>query len=307
MLSKVVSRLKRQFRRTDARHSQPPELHRWSDFMSPFPHVEPGGYTKYYQTHGSIVDAVPPAAPLGPTEPTAPPPVVLAAGTSPRHEQRRTKPKPVAPPIRMPDQPSTSVSSETSFLSLPVSLSAPGLDSPSISASTTSSVQHQPVAVKQSLMVIPEESMSSIKSGKRRRGSSHLKNASDGSGTPLRRRKRRMLRMSSVERDILPNAPFLISFSSSHISAEKNMADNVSSNASSVSHGSEHSHTSSDGRLDSPTTPATPMSNLAENIPSSEVRVLREKDWGLAAKSTCLERPESRSSFCTARSEFSDG
>ncbi|KAG5651207.1 hypothetical protein H0H81_009474 [Sphagnurus paluster] len=66
MLASVVSRVRRELRRQKSRHQQtqvPPDLRRWSDFMHPFPEVQPGGYRRYYEAHGMPVPAPMPADP----------------------------------------------------------------------------------------------------------------------------------------------------------------------------------------------------------------------------------------------------
>lgn len=222
MLSQVVSRVRRHFRRSQSRSQQPPDLRRWSDFMNPFPPVSPGGYRRYYEKHG-----IP--------EPKA-------------------APTPASSPIEGPPSPSASSSA------LP-----PTIPFPSGQKRTRT----------RTLSTIPESIANSTV------GTPGVRVHNLSNTSSLRRRRRRLLRTPSVERDF----PVKASIFPSHES------DYISSNESSLSH-SSHS--------DSIDTPATTVEGVDEDDPP----LLREE--ACLTPDDPYERSESRSSYCTARSDFSD-
>jgi hypothetical protein len=227
MLSQVVSRVRRHFRRSQDRHQQPPDLRRWSDFMNPFPQVSPGGYRRYYEKHG-----IP--------EP---------------------KPTPTPTPVSSPIEPSPSPSASTSTLTPTVPFPSP-------------SSGHKRTRTR-TLSTIPESIMNSTT------GSPKVRVHSLSNTSSLRRRRRRLLRTPSVERDFPIG---ILTFPSLE-------SDYVSSNESSLSH-SSHS--------DSIDTPPTTVDGIDEDDPSflvEEVCVSPDDPY---------DRPDSRSSYCTARSDFSD-
>lgn len=282
MLSKVVSRLKRRFRRRDARNSQPPELRRWSDFLSPFPHVELGGYTRYYRTRGLLADRSRTVASPDPTESkqlTSALPS-LPHSVSQRRLRKRVKPKAITPPTRKSGQLSAAPS--------PASSPSPAIPSPGIEATISSStascsLHHQKSA--STLVVIPEEPVAPVKTGKRRRSSTRANN-SESSGGSLRR-KRRILRMASAEYDTLRNA---------YLSAIAGSLSYTLSGASAIS------SMSSETRFESPN--AT-VATLVNDLGCGACKITASDDPADSGGED-YERPDSRLSFRTARSDFSD-
>ncbi|PFH53458.1 hypothetical protein AMATHDRAFT_45344 [Amanita thiersii Skay4041] len=292
MLLKVVSRLKRRFRRTDARHSQPPELRRWSDFMNPFPHVEPGGYTKYYRSRGLLDADVQFATPTALTASMS-----TQSAPTPSTTKRQHSTKARVNPLSSPDQSSATLMTWTSSSTT----SAPSLDGPSISTSTVSLSRSH--ASKKTLMVIREESLVSMKSGKRCRGALHTKSISErsaGSSTAsLRRRKRRMLRAPSMERDLhSDHTSFSIAGSLTRIPLDDYRTHNVSCTESAMS---------STSMCHSPNAASTSLAGGDEcTCGKDEEGILYGNvDDGDNCNSH-PERPDSRSSYWTARSEFGD-
>ncbi|KAM6501075.1 hypothetical protein JOM56_004089 [Amanita muscaria] len=274
MLAKVVSHLKRRFQRQDARNSQPPELRRWSGFVDPFPHVAAGGYTKYYKSHGLLDHDHPVALPERTMCDNLSPTLDIS---SPRRLQKRVNPRPSVPPIQIPvhaQQLSASGSSTSSSTLLSTS-HPPGtnVSIPNSTVSTTStsvSIIHR--SSKMSLLGIPEGPAAATEFGKRRRSNnSHAKHAPEGTGASLRRRKRRMLRTTGEHDPVIAfSIPGMLSGApSENDHLERPPLDTVGSN---------------------PTTPTTLCDDVDHVIP---------KPW-------MSERPDSRASFRTARSEFED-
>lgn len=283
MLSGVVSRLKRRFRRRDARNSQPPELRRWSDFMNPFPHVELGGYTRYYQSRGLLADRSFSVASPDPVE-SKRLTRVLPRSVSQRCLQKRVKPKAVVTPTRIsrhsPMAPGLSPSASPAMLS-------PGIDATISSSTASSSLDHH--ISKSTLIHIAEESAAPAATGGKRRSTPRLKNILGSSGGSLRR-KRRILRMTSTEYDTLRNA---------YLSSIAGSLSYTLSGASAISHGSSMS---SETRVNSPNaTMASLVSNLGYGTPKATA-----SDDLAGDSDEHYERPDSRLSFRTAKSDFSD-
>ncbi|KAF8635571.1 hypothetical protein AX15_000221 [Amanita polypyramis BW_CC] len=283
MLSKVVSHLKRRFRKKDPRHSQPPALNRWSDFMNPFPHVEPGGYTRYYESHRFLTDIVASTSrSLTQSKQSTP----SSSHGAQRRLEKKVVPRTVAPPIRIPDQPTMSAASETTSSS---ALSSQGVDYSPSSSTASSTPSHRPSKV--ALLAIPEESMASVATGKRRRSAIHVKNTSEISGASLRRRKRRMLRIPSMEHGC-PSSPkpFSVTGSLSY----------TLSGASATSHGS---CASSNTRLNSP---AMTTTTLVSDVGCVIYKTIISESSGSHSEDDWTDRPDSQLSFRTARSDFDD-
>ncbi|KAK2460764.1 hypothetical protein APHAL10511_007234 [Amanita phalloides] len=256
MLSKVVHRLKRRFRKRDARDSQPPDLRRWSDFMKPFPHVELGGYTRYYQNHGLSLDR----SPVASTESSNPGRLTYTSS------RRTSKPKVVLPPIQLPDY-SSSMAPEAP------SPSSPDTNSSNFSSNASCSTCYP--ASKVALIDIPEESATSMIRGKVHHG------PPEALGGSLRRRKLRILRTTNTENDTF-------------------WKHGPSSVAGSLSYTlSDESAMSNETKLDSP---HTTMATLVTDLACSVYKITA----GGESTDYCDERPDSRSSFCTARSDFGD-
>ncbi|KAF8741053.1 hypothetical protein AX14_005956 [Amanita brunnescens Koide BX004] len=279
MLSKVVSRLKRRFRRRDARNSQPPELRRWSDFMNPFPHVELGGYTRYYRTRGLLADCSLAMAFPDPTE-SKQLTSTLPHGVSQRRLQKKVKPKGVIPPTRVSGQSSTAPTLSSSPSS---AISSPGIDTTISSSTTSCSLYHQ--KSRSTLIVVPEESAVPVKIGKRRRSSPRAQNSE--SPRASLRRKRRILRMASTEYDTLRNT---------YLSAIAGSLSYTLSGESAIS------SMSCETGFDSPNTTVTTLIN----DPGRGVGKLTASDDLAHSGNEDYERPDSRSSFRTAKSDFSD-
>ncbi|KAF9467709.1 hypothetical protein BDZ94DRAFT_1248846 [Collybia nuda] len=225
MLSQVVSRVRRHFRRSQDRHQQPPDLRRWSDFMNPFPPVSPGGYRRYYAKHGIPEPKVPPTPASSPIE--GPP-------------SMNAPPSALTPAVPFPSQPSGHKRTRTRTLS-----------------------------------TIPE-SVANSTTGTPKMRVHNLSNTSS-----LRRRRRRLLRTPSVERDFPVTAPIFASQEHDYIS----------------SNDSSHSHSSHADSLDTPPT-------TVEGAEEDHLSLLREE--ACPTPDDPYERSESRSSYCTARSDFSD-
>ncbi|RDB19717.1 hypothetical protein Hypma_013198 [Hypsizygus marmoreus] len=245
MLGKVVSRVRRQFRRPKGHIQQPPELRRWSDFVNPFPHVSPGGYKRYYETHGM-------------PEPKPIPPQFQVASSSKYQMISRQRKSTSASP-----KPSTSSTSQPN----------PPIDTQQL-LFPSSSPSHSPnhcMKKSSTLSTIPE-SVS---------GPPSVRIPSLSNTSSLRRRRRRqLLRTPSVERDFPSRAPTIAS-----------TADllGFSSNDSSSSHPE---------MLDTPPT-------TVEGLEDEEAGLLLKLDPTEEGVDP-YDRPGSRSSYCTARSDFSD-
>jgi hypothetical protein len=281
MLSKVVSRLKRRFRRRDARNSQPPELRRWSDFLSPFPHVELGGYTRYYRTRGLLADRSRTVASPDPTEgkqlTSALPP--LPHRVSQRRLRKRVKPNAITPPTRKSGQSSAARPAPSPSSEIP----SPGIEATISSSTASCSLHHQKST--STLIVIPEVPVAPVKTGKRRRSSTRA-NISESSGGSLRR-KRRILRMASTEYDTLRNA---------YLSAIAGSLSYTLSGASAIS------SMSSETRFESPN---TTVATLVNDLGCGACKITVSDDPADSGGED-YERPDSRLSFRTARSDFSD-
>ncbi|KAF5384161.1 hypothetical protein D9615_003366 [Tricholomella constricta] len=264
MLASVVSRVRRHLRRQKSRHLLvPPDLRRWSDFMNPFPHVSPGGYRRYYETHG-MPEPRPPPAPLTVRDP-------------PPSRRRQNTPEPSSPSSPVP-------SLSTLPVPFPPDLNhQPTHSSPTSTTTSPSSSSRQRGAQKSTwtlstiLEASPTQSPTSVC------GPALSKNSS------LRRRRRQLLRTPSVERDFPGCAPAL-TFS-------------LSTDSSATS--SSTSTSTSTRCLYSVDTPSTTVEGLG--LEEDRGSSLQKGDgYGDADDVDPYERSDSRSSYCTARNEFSD-
>lgn len=244
--------------------------------MNPFPHVAPGGYTKYYQKHAELADS----QPVAHHERTESEESATTPPSARRASQKRVKLRPFLPRIHIPGvtrHPPASILSPTP---------PPG----GIDASITGSAASSAMLLRSSksvLLGIPE---GSSESGKKR-----IKHMSEGSAT-LRRRKRRMLK-TSVELDV--HQPFVIA------GALSDTCTSESENTSTTLHGSSVSCEQT-----SPNTPATLYGDEVDYVDHKKLPVIPDLSppGDESDESDCSQagRPESRSSFLTAKSEFSD-
>ncbi len=248
--------------------------------MNPFPHVELGGYTRYYQSRGLLADRSFSVASPDPVE-SKRMTRALPHSVSQRRLQKRVKPKAVITPTRKSRH--SSVTPGLSSSASPAILS-PGIDA-TISSSTASCSLDRHVS-KSTLIVIPEESVASVATGTRR-SSPRIKNISGGS----LRRKRRILRMTSAEHDTLRNA---------YLSSIAGSLSYTLSGASAISHGSSMS---SETRVNSPN--AT-MASLVSNLGYYGTSKTTTSDDPADDSDEHYERPDSRLSFRTAKSDFGD-
>jgi len=243
--------------------------------MNPFPHVELGGYTRYYQSRGLLADRSFSVASPDPVE-SKRMTRALPHSASQRRLQKRVKPKAVATPTRISRHSVASASTSPAILS-------PGIDATISSSTASCSLDHH--ISKSTLIVIPEESVASAATG-RRRSSPGIKNIS---GASLRR-KRRILRMTSTEYDTLRNA---------YLSSIPGSLSYTLSGASAISHGSSMS---SETRVNSPN--AT-MASLVSNLGYGTSKMTASDDPADGSDEH-YERPDSRLSFRTAKSDFGD-
>lgn len=290
MLSKVSNRVRRRPTNRDG-PTEPatqmvtiaPDLLRWSDFLNPFPPVASGGYTRYYAIRAPE-DAnarTPEYCPLLSHYPES------SSSSAPREILITSKPSlfnfpPPLPPASLPQNRSLSIIHEASM-----------------------------------------ESMIPIK----------LSNSSASElSTPLslRRKRRQLLRTPSIERDFANISRHLFSSSTTSLNEVSSIA--VHTPSSSFSRYSDHSRRSGSSGSDStdlsvesndsgisnhfdiyPITPATSVDS-GNDEDYGNILVLRDTgQFDVSAECAKIlkaevspQRPDSRSSFSTARSEFSD-
>jgi len=266
MLSKVSNRVRRPSLQDTTIHTtriqldvvnRAPDLLRWGDFSSPFPHVTAGGYKKYYD--GSI------------------PEIADTPNYCPRLSQ---EPDPY--PSR--GMPSTSLL----FISPPTST--------------------------RSVTIIHEVSVEPMTPQKPQNLTIKTNTAIGGS---LRRTRRRLLRTPSIERDFAVLArQFLISTPSGDDTTTISSIDRTLSQRSAYSHSeSSHSHSSVQSDLSShsesmgsegsnqsdfPITPSTSVDSGDEGY------VLLRRQLQKEGTYETLKRPDSSSSFSTAKTNWSD-
>lgn len=251
--------------------------------MHPFPHVELGGYTRYYQSHGFLANnsLSPTSTDLDSKRLTS----NLYGTSSKRHFRKRVKPGVVVLPNHMASLSTTSTAPET--VTLPSSAS-PSLSTCVSSLTTSSSLCRR--SSKAALLVIPEESAPAT--GKKGRNQYQVKNTSEGSGGSLRKRKRRIiLRMTSTEYSALS--------SDAHFSVASSLSCTLSS-ASAIAHGSIQTRGTRLGLQD------TVATTLDSDVGRTACKIA-DDEWNHYSDDDLLpERPDSRSSFRTAKSNFSD-
>ncbi|KAF8062199.1 hypothetical protein FPV67DRAFT_1672680 [Lyophyllum atratum] len=258
MFATVVSRVRRTLRRQKSRHQlQPPDLRRWSDFMNPFPHVSPGGYRLYYETHG-----IP--------EPKALPTHDPASVSTPRRPTPRPRRQNASSPSSSPAS-SSLVQPPLPGVQVPF---PPSLPEPS---KTPSSRRRDVKNTTRTLSTIPETST----------GTQNVRIPALSNTSSLRRRRRRLLRTPSVERDFPSRAPTIASIRTADL-------DGFSSESS-----------SSQSHIYSVDTPPTTVEGLEDEDLSSPVSAKDGAEYDDDDRDL-YERPDSRSSYCTARSGFSD-
>ncbi|KAF8065098.1 hypothetical protein FPV67DRAFT_169641 [Lyophyllum atratum] len=266
MFATVVSRVRRTLRRQKSRHQlQPPDLRRWSDFMNPFPHVSPGGYRLYYETHGM-------------PEPKALPTHDPASVSSPRHPTPRPRRQNASSPSSCPSS-SSIVQPAPSGVPVPFPPSLPE------SSKTPSSRRQDVKNTTRTLSIIPETST----------GTPNVRIPALSNTSSLRRRRRRLLRTPSVERDFPSRAPTIASIRTADL-------DGFSSESV-----QSHESNSSQSHIYSVDTPPTTVEGLGDEDLSSPVSAKDGAEYDDDDDDRDLyERPDSRSSYCTARSGFSD-
>jgi len=263
MLSKVTNRVRRpslQDTTTLAPRIQvdvvdcAPDLLRWGDLSSPFPHVAAGGYKKYYAN--SIPEIV--------ETPNYCPPLSQEPNSYPSREM---------PP--------------------------------------TSLLFFIPPPTTRPLTIIHEVSLESITPQKPQ----SLSIRTDSTTNSLRRKRRRLLRTPSIERDFCVYARHLLTSSGDETTTSSSI-DRTLSQRSAHSHSeSTHSHSSIQSDLstqsesmgsecsnysDVPITPSTSVDSGDEDY--VHVRRQLEKEGPYETR----KRPDSSSSFSTAKTNWSD-
>ncbi|KAF6751662.1 hypothetical protein DFP72DRAFT_472311 [Ephemerocybe angulata] len=307
-------------RTKDVANSRPvaPDLRRFSDFMNPFPEVAPGGYTKYYQARA-------------------------AAATDPTGSGSRPSQYALPSLCELNQRPPLGSSANRAR---PPPIQTTGLrTSGSGSRSARKHQQKKAAAVGpvQPLASIPEAAAE--QASHRARASANQSHGLGGNSpqASLRRRKGRLLRTPSVERDFASVAHTSISGVASTPRREREgseasgvttlgRAGSTSSSQSSASHRSSPSSSSStDSHSDGLLTPDDSLE--LSHAPSAFVygeevyqprpkRVTLDKGkglgfgmgggMGLAGLGVGLgdwepfERPDSRSTYRTARTHFDD-
>ncbi|PPQ86420.1 hypothetical protein CVT25_003543 [Psilocybe cyanescens] len=161
-----------------------------------------------------------------------------------------------------------------------------------------------PPSKQQRLTVIHEASRETVAS------TSHTRNMSTStskSPKSLRRRRRQLLRTPSIERDFAVHAQ--------HLFASNTSVNEMSSLESPTSPGSAHSHSHSHSSSDShssqseshhseePTTPTTSVEG-GDDSESFPLESPLQDNW--EDKDSLSKRPESGSSFSTAKSDFDE-
>ncbi|KAH9474744.1 hypothetical protein JR316_0013209 [Psilocybe cubensis] len=175
--------------------------------------------------------------------------------------------------------------------------------SPSKQVPSTAPLFSSPIAQQQRLIVIHEASRETMAS------TSHSRDVSSStsmSPKSLRRRRRQLLRTPSIERDFAVHAQQLFA---------SNASDNETTSFDSpASPGSAHSHSSSDlqssrsegHHFEEPTTPTTSVEGGDEDELNTVENGDKEKWVQPRPKSSPSKRPDSETSYSTAKSDFDD-
>ncbi|TEB25476.1 hypothetical protein FA13DRAFT_1157013 [Coprinellus micaceus] len=298
-----------QRRQTHKQSPVAPDLRRFSGFMNPFPNVQPGGYTKYYQARAAAAAGGGSDASSGGSGPS---PYAL-----PSLCELNQRPPP--PSSRRPPSIQTS------------GLQGRGASKSRSSGSGSSSRSQKTVSnshvASSPLTAIPETSseQESLRAHTSHSRSHSARTSSSQPLSPLKRRKGRMLRTPSVEKDFAAaGSPTVTSLGRAPSgSSSKSRSSSHRSCPSTDSH-------STDTSLEYPQTPedASPVVLLPTTLPPSAFKFsdpyanYKTRDSGISMGLGLgvgvglgftgdgdwepFERPDSRSTYRTARTHFDD-